>query len=317
MIVTVAAVGIAIYTFIKLRGFLMINRFIVDGRECLVTGGSQGLGKSIAKELVKKGANVVICARRKEELEKAVAELDKLKIHKNQVIKLKVCDVTDPKQVENLFLSENIQFLFCCVGASKPMLFEDQSISQLDNSLKLNYSTAVYSAFYAAKKMKIMKESSKIVFVGSTLSCFGMIGFSEYVPAKFALRGLAETLRNEFLKDNIDVHIYLPGSIDTPGFVEEQKTKPEVSKFIEGQTKPENPDTLAKKLIRGLELNYFAITTDFVTEMVYVAGRGVAPVRNVVNDLFSLLLAIPFSIAMRFFIDFSVLSHYKKSKKQE
>lgn len=68
--------------------------------------------------------------------------------------------------------------------------------------------------------------------------------------------------------------------------------------------------------MRGLELNYFAITTDFVTDMTYVAGRGVAPVRNVVTDLFSLLIAVPFSIIMRFFIDFAVLNHYKKQKKE-
>ena len=268
MFLTVAATALGIYTFTKIRGLLMVNRFIVDKKNCLVTGGSEGLGKSIAKELVKKGANVLICARRKPILESTVKELNELKIHKDQKISYKICDVTDPKDVENLFV-EPIQYLFCCVGGSKPMLFEDQTIEQLDRYLKLNYQSAVYCAYHAVKNMKAIKESCKIVLVGSTLSCFGMIGFSEYVPAKFALRGLAETLRNELLKDNIDVHIYLPGSIETPGYLEEQKTKPEVSKFIEGQTKPEDPDVLASKLIRGLELNYFAITTDFVTEMTY------------------------------------------------
>eukprot|EP00835_Amoeboradix_gromovi_P005496 NODE_521_length_7287_cov_0.275042.p4 type:complete len:318 gc:universal NODE_521_length_7287_cov_0.275042:6447-5494(-) len=313
MILTVLATILGIYTFMKVRALLMINRFVVDKRNCLVTGGSQGLGFAIAMELVKKGANVLICARREAELIKAVDELKDAKIHADQIIKFKVCDVTDSTEVAKLF-TDPIQFLFCCVGGSKPMLFEDQSIEQLDRIFKLNYHSALYCCFHGIKQMKTISENCKIILVGSTLSCFGMVGFSEYAPAKFALRGLAETLRNELLKDNIDVHIYLPGSIDTPGFTEEQKTKPEVTKFIEGQTTPANPKSLAAKLIRGLELNYFAITTDFVTDMTYVASRGVAPVRNVVNDLFALLIAVPFSVIMRFFIDFSVLNHYKKPK---
>ena len=316
MILQVATTLLAIYTFTKIRGMLMINRFVVDRKNCLIMGGSKGLGKSIAIELVKKGANIVICARNVKDLKDVVEELIKVKIHKDQNIKYIVCDAIDAKQVQAVFESEDIQYLFCCVGQSRPMLFEDQTIEQLDQAIALNYQSALYSAFYAVKKMKHHSENSKIVFIGSTLSCFGMVGFSDYVPCKFALRGLAETLRNELLKDNIDVHIYLPGSIDTPGFVEEQKTKPQVSKFIEGQTTPGDPAILAQKLIRGLELNYFAITSDFVTDMVYVSCRGVAPVRNVVSDLFALLIAIPFSLIMRFFIDFSVLKHYNASDKK-
>ena len=215
MFLAVIACIAGIYAFMKIRSLLVSNRFIVDGKYCLVTGGSQGLGKSIATQLVKKGAHVLICARRKVELVQAVEELKALKIHDSQKIDYLECDVTNSSQVETLFLKNPIQFVFCCVGGSKPMLFEDQTISQLEKSLALNYTSALYTCFYAVKQMKQIKENCKIVFVGSTLSCFGMIGFSEYVPSKFALRGLAETLRNELLKDNIDVHIYLPGSIDT------------------------------------------------------------------------------------------------------
>lgn len=64
-------------------------------------------------------------------------------------------------------------------------------------------------------------KDGKIVFVSSMAGLIGVAGYAAYSPTKFALRGLADSLRNELKMYDIDVHIYLPGNIDTPGFVTE------------------------------------------------------------------------------------------------
>ena len=67
-------------------------------RRAVVTGGSKGLGKAIAAELLAEGAQVVICSRNQAELDEAAAELGK----PGGTVTALRCDVTDPGQVERL-----------------------------------------------------------------------------------------------------------------------------------------------------------------------------------------------------------------------
>lgn len=61
----------------------------------------------------------------------------------------------------------------------------------------------------------------KIVITSSTMGLVGFTGYSSYSPTKYALRGLAENLRNEFLMYGIGMHIYYPGTMFSPGFENE------------------------------------------------------------------------------------------------
>jgi 3-oxoacyl-[acyl-carrier protein] reductase len=69
------------------------------GRKAIVTGGSKGLGKAIAAELMAEGASVVICSRHRDELEATAAELAKDGAGGAGSIFALTCDVTDPEQV--------------------------------------------------------------------------------------------------------------------------------------------------------------------------------------------------------------------------
>jgi 3-oxoacyl-[acyl-carrier protein] reductase len=73
----------------------------LTGRRAIVTGGSKGLGKAIAAELLAEGAAVAICSRHADELEEAAAELRTAagsEQHRQRLLALP-CDVTDPAQV--------------------------------------------------------------------------------------------------------------------------------------------------------------------------------------------------------------------------
>ena len=107
----------------------------------------------------------------------------------------------------------------------------------------------------------------KIVFVSSLLGYMSIIGYSSYTPGKHALRGkfpllnqrtitesvlgLAETLRSQLLLYSIDVHIYFPGTIFTPGYVEENKTKPKVTLKIEETDAGLAPEPAAARMLQG------------------------------------------------------------------
>jgi short-subunit dehydrogenase len=61
-------------------------------------------------------------------------------------------------------------------------------------------------------------KDGKIVFVSSILGLMSFAGWSTYAPTKYAVRGLADTLRNELQRHKINIHIFYPGSIFSPGF---------------------------------------------------------------------------------------------------
>jgi hypothetical protein len=64
--------------------------------------------------------------------------------------------------------------------------------------------------------------------------------------------GLAETLRSELLLYSISVHIYFPGTIYTPGYITENKTKPSITLKIEEDDKGMEPGPAAVALFNGL-----------------------------------------------------------------
>lgn len=102
---------------------------------------------------------------------------------------------------------------------------------------------------------------AKIVFVGSTLSLLSFVGFATYSPGKFALRGLAETLRSEGILYGIDVQIFFAPTMRSPGLENENRIKPAIcAKFEEGDEVLEC-DQAAKKMLNGkLTLSFERIT---------------------------------------------------------
>ncbi|WFD00722.1 hypothetical protein MYAM1_003474 [Malassezia yamatoensis] len=129
----------------------------------------------------------------------------------------------------------------------------------------------------------------RIVFVSSVVGMMGLVGYAQYSPMKFAIRGLAETLRSEFQMYGIQVQCFFPATILSPGFEEEQKTKPEITKKIEEGDDAKTPEQCAKCLLRGVQHGPFAITDGLVGRLLKASSSGSAPCS--VMDLVLLLPA--------------------------
>ncbi|KAH9263634.1 hypothetical protein BASA83_012982 [Batrachochytrium salamandrivorans] len=90
----------------------------------------------------------------------------------------------------------------------------------------------------------------RIVLVGSILSMMSFTGYSAYSASKYAIRGLADSLRSELLPAGIKVHAYFPGNMNTPGFDLESKTKPIITAEIEGTASAVTPRDASQFLWR-------------------------------------------------------------------
>jgi 3-dehydrosphinganine reductase len=110
----------------------------------------------------------------------------------------------------------------------------------------------------------------KIVFTASLLSFSVVPGWASYAPARAAIRMLADTLREECILYDIDVHCTFPANFLSPGFHEEGKTKPEITRILEGTAGVESTEFVSSRIIDRLERGHKHITYEFVGSMVKV-----------------------------------------------
>ncbi|KAJ2957682.1 hypothetical protein NQZ79_g6660 [Umbelopsis isabellina] len=280
---------------------------------CLVTGGSTGLGKSLATSLVASGADVVIVARRPAELSAAVKEMEAKKKNASQIVAAISADVTSKTDIVRIFdetkskMNRDPDYVFACAGASFPKMFVDHDMEDFEFLINLNYLGQAYIAHQAAKRMiESNIKDGKIVFVSSILGLMSFAGWSTYSPTKYAVRGLADTLRNELQRYNINIHIFYPGTIFTPGFEVENQTKPQITREIEGTNEGQTPEECARSLVKGLEAGQYAITTDFLTELLRTVGRGVGPTNGFFSDWIMSGVGWIVSSGFTFYMDYVV-----------
>jgi 3-dehydrosphinganine reductase len=123
----------------------------------------------------------------------------------------------------------------------------------------------------------IERKSGHLLLVSSAAGIVGVYGYSAYSPAKFAVRGLAETLRSELKPHGIVVGCAYPPDTDTPGLATENETKPSATAHISATIKPRSADAVARAIIRGIERDRTIITADRSTAMLARASGLLGP----------------------------------------
>ena len=111
----------------------------------------------------------------------------------------------------------------------------------------------------------IARGRGHVVLVSSTAGLVGVFGYSAYAPAKYAVRGLAETLRPELAPHGIVVVCAYPPDTRTPGLDRENELKPAETVKISAAIKPRDAAPVAKAIVRGIEHDQLVITADFQT----------------------------------------------------
>jgi NAD(P)-dependent dehydrogenase (short-subunit alcohol dehydrogenase family) len=143
-----------------LRG---MHLFDLKGRVAIVTGGSVGLGRQMAEGLAEMGADLVLCARKKERCVEAAEELQKLGV---QVLALG-CDVKDPASIQAVADAAMKQFgrldiLINNAGTSWGAPVEAMTLEQWNKVIETNL-TGTFLFSQAAGKIMISQRSGKII----------------------------------------------------------------------------------------------------------------------------------------------------------
>ncbi|MCJ1421156.1 hypothetical protein MMC32_007518 [Xylographa parallela] len=281
-----------IFTADKMGYFKRKNYFPVEGRTVLITGGSQGTGKSIGCMLAKKGANVVIVARSVGKLEDALKSISACAMDPStQRFHYISADLMLASESPNI-LNEVIKWnkgsppdiVFCCAGSCHPTLFIDTPVEKLRQQMDSNYFSAAYiahatlsswlkplssskSTSEAAAKYSTSREARHLIFTSSVCGLFNVAGYSPYSPSKTALRSLSDSLSMEMHlyasagSSPVKIHTIFPGTIFTESYIEENKIKPAITKKLEEDDGGQTPDQVAEKSIQALEKGEELIAT--------------------------------------------------------
>jgi NAD(P)-dependent dehydrogenase (short-subunit alcohol dehydrogenase family) len=190
----------------------------MQGKVALITGASSGIGRATAEAFAEKGANVVVAARRKTELESLVASIQE-KGGKATAIRT---DVSVAKSVEKM-VTHTIEVFgrldYAINNAGIEGKFNgitDLTEMDWDQVIDINLKGAFLCMKYEAKAMLQLNNGGAIVNIGSVNSFLGFPTGSAYVTSKHGLIGLTSSVSAELAPKGIRVNLLCPGVTDTP-----------------------------------------------------------------------------------------------------
>lgn len=240
-----------------------ISKQPLNGKIAVISGGSKGIGKETAKQILRLGGSVCVIARGAEALEKAVSELEASQVNGTQFIDSFTCDATDHTALQPL-LNDFVErrgvpdYLINVVGYATPDYIEKIEYSDFRNNMETNYFGQVAPLLVLLPHF-LKAKKGHVAFVSSMLGFMGIVGYATYAPSKYALVGLAEVVRHELKPYNIKVSILYPPDTDTPGFEVENENKPPETAMVSDTAKLYPPERVAEIFVKGLLKKKFHI----------------------------------------------------------
>jgi len=177
-------------------------------KNIIVTGGSQGIGKAIARDLLKDGYSVYICARREEELKKAAEELSAF----GQVGYF-VLNLADKEEVKKFASGwdKDLYALINNAGICKTERLEE-NFGVWDEVINVNLNGIYYFTKGLAKHLI---NNGRIINISSQLGKEGRAGYGAYCASKFGVIGLTKCWAKELGNRGITVNAICPGWVET------------------------------------------------------------------------------------------------------
>jgi 3-oxoacyl-[acyl-carrier protein] reductase len=186
------------------------------GKIALVTGASRGIGREIALELARQGANVAVNYSGSEA--KANEVVDEIKTMGREAFAVK-CDVSNAEEVAAMVKDTTSRFgrldiLVNNAGITRDNLLMRMKEEEWDDVLNINLK-GVFLCTKAVTRQMMKQRIGRIINISSVVGVSGNPGQANYVAAKAGVIGLTKTTAKELASRNITVNVIAPGFITT------------------------------------------------------------------------------------------------------
>ncbi len=192
---------------------------LLKGKNAIVTGSSQGLGKAIAEEFIKEGANVIICARDYKLLYKTHLELSKNLKEGQEIYPISV-DISNQFHVDNFYEQvtthfNRIDILVNNAGIQGVKgLVDIEDYKEWVETININLLGTVYMCMKFLPMFKAQRYG-KIINISGGGAAYPRPYFSSYATSKAAVVRFTETLAEELKEYNICCNCVAPGALNT------------------------------------------------------------------------------------------------------
>ncbi len=189
----------------------------LEGKSAIVTGASRGIGRAIAVDLAREGADVALVGRDRAALEETQRAVGEARAGARALVT--TADVTDPAAVEQavaeaLSAFGRVDIAVANAGQAVDGLVARAKPADLDRMLDTNLKSAFYLVGAVARPM-MKQRSGSIVLVSSIVGLAGNAGQAAYAASKAGLLGLAKSVAKELGSRNVRVNAVAPGLIET------------------------------------------------------------------------------------------------------
>ncbi|MBW3622825.1 MAG: 3-oxoacyl-[acyl-carrier-protein] reductase [Armatimonadetes bacterium] len=228
----------------------------LSGRVALVTGASGGIGRAIAEELARSGAQVALnYSRSAAKAEEAAASIKGVG---RQAFAVQA-DVTDPEAVEAMFKQVQerwgrLDILVNNSGVTRDGLLMRMKDEDWDAVLDTNLKGAFHCS-RAAVKVMMKQRSGRIVNISSVVGVIGNPGQSNYCASKAGLIGFTKALAKEVGSRGITVNAIAPG-------------------FITTEMTAQLPEEVGERIRSNVPLGQFGEPADVAAAVAYLASDG-------------------------------------------
>lgn len=228
-----------------------------DGKRVLVVGGSRGIGRALALLMARRGARVCVAARGTDDLEKVVAELPPVAAGPHGLATFDTADGVAVARARAGVLAAlgGLDVLVCGSGSARAAGVFDTPADDYRRMLDINYLGHV-NVVRAFGPDLVAQRGGAICLVSSLAALMPIYGYAAYAASKAALAAFAESLRQEMKLHGVNVVVHYPPTTDTPGLVEENRTKPPAVWAIESQSgwsKIHSAESVAASIAAAIE----------------------------------------------------------------
>ena len=212
---------------------MILDRFRLDGKIAVVTGGTKGMGKAMALAMAEAGADIATVSRRPDpDLEKAIVALGRQYLHHSaDLTKREETREVIPAIVDKM---GDVGILINNAGIIRRSPAIEHPEDDWDTTLEIDL-TAPFILSQAAGQIMLKKGKGKIINVASVLAFQGGLNVAGYASAKHGVAGLTKALANDWAAKGINVNALAP-SFFTTEFTEAIQNDPDRSKSVTERT---------------------------------------------------------------------------------
>ena len=186
----------------------------LNNKNALVTGASRGIGRAIALELARSGANVIVTARSIKDLEHLEHELQNLGVRALAI----PCDVLDFASLENLAAQAvafgGVDILVNNAGITQGVKFIDTNLELWQKIQRINVDAAMRLMQLTLEAMAA-KRWGRIINIASIAAKHGLRYSAAYNASKHALLGLTRSVALDYAKTGVTINAVCPGWVST------------------------------------------------------------------------------------------------------